>query len=90
LSDYPAAAYSYFLIFRKGEIMKLLITVALAGLLSACGTTEYQGAGAGANRTDFSNSFMDCQRIAKKMVGYLDDRTTKACLQEKSDSPSGG
>jgi hypothetical protein len=82
--------YSYFLIVCKGEIMKLLIAVTLAGLLTACGSTDYQGPGTGANRADFSNSFMDCQRIAKKIVGYLDERTTKACLQEKSDTPSGG
>jgi hypothetical protein len=67
--------------------MKILMLAALAGLLAACGTTDTQGPGPGANRDDFSNSFMDCQRIARKMVGYLDDRTTKACAQEKPGSP---
>ena len=72
--------------------MKFLIYVALAGLLTACGTTEYQGNGpAGSERRDYSNSQMDCNRIARQMYSHGDlSGALDKCSQDKKDSSAGG
>ncbi len=72
--------------------MKLLICIALASLLTACGTTQYEGNGpAGSDRRDFSNSQMDCNRIARKMYPHGDiSGALDKCSQDKTDTPQGG
>jgi hypothetical protein len=77
---------------QKGEAMKFLIYVALAGLLAACGTAGYQGKGpAGSDRPDYSNSQMDCQKIARRMNDRMDlSAAMDKCSQEKADTPRGG
>jgi hypothetical protein len=72
--------------------MKFLIFSLVAISLSACGTSQYQGKGpAGSDRADYSNSNLDCTKIARSMNGRMDQSTTYgACKQDDSRTPAGG
>ena len=70
--------------------MKLLSYIAIAGLLAACSANPPQGPGPGSDRAEFSDSYMDCMRIAKRMNRELDDSNFRACRQDKITTPDGG
>jgi len=72
--------------------MKFLICAGLASMLTACGTTPYEGNGpAGSERRDYSNSQMDCNRIARKMYPHGDiSGALDKCSQDKTDTSAGG
>lgn len=69
--------------------MKYLMAIAVAILLASCAGTRFEGTRPGATQADFSNDFLECQALAKRLIPrdflseYEEQRTIFTCMQGK-------
>lgn len=64
--------------------MKYLMAIAVAILLAGC-TTHFAGTKPGAGQAEFSNDFLECQALAKRLhgPGPIHNPTVYTCMQGK-------
>lgn len=62
--------------------MRYLLVLYLSLLLAGC-TTRFEGTKPGAVQQDFSNDFLECRALARRLTGREDDNTITTCMQGK-------
>jgi len=61
---------------------RIFVLVAAIAFLQSC-STQFTGTKPGAGQAEFSNDFLECRAMSKRLDGYEHDTTIKDCMQSK-------
>ena len=67
---------------NKGRTMRFLFCICAIGLLTAC-QTYFNGTKPGSGQQEFSNDFLECEAVSRRVAGRIDDNTVVTCMQGK-------
>lgn len=62
--------------------MRPVSLVVFALLLSGC-ATQFHGTKQGAGQQEFSNDFLECRALSRRLTGREDNNTITTCMQGK-------
>ena len=63
--------------------MKYLLCLCMMFFLSSCTYQQMSGRKQGAGQAEFSNDYIECQAVSKRVKNYISDETVFMCMQGK-------
>lgn len=61
----------------------LMVSIALVSVITGCTTTQMSGRKPGSGQAEFSNDYIECQAVSKRIKNYENDSTIFMCMQGK-------